>query len=208
MLGIDNIASFLLAATLVIIVPGPATFYVAGRAQHSTRSAGLATAGIVAGDVVLITLAGAGFAALVSRWPMLLQAIQVSGALYIAYLGVDLLRASPAADAQARAAEAPPSGGVLKGFLITLTNPKPILFFGAFFPVFIDKGAQSWMGSFYALGGLFEVINLLYFAALITVFTQLRNTPFFVRFAAGGFKKVSGYGLVLCGAVTLVAAFA
>ncbi|MBU8895107.1 hypothetical protein KRR26_05800 [Corallococcus sp. M34] len=68
--------------------------------------------------------------------------------------------------------------------------------------MFIDKGAQSWMGRVYVSGGLFEVINLHCSAVLLPVFTRHRNAPFFARFAAGGCKNVRGHGLGPCGVIT------
>lgn len=199
MSGIEHVISFLLAAILVIVVPGPATFYVAGMAHRSARSAVVATAGIVAGDIVLIGLAGAGFAALVSQWPALLSAIKISGALYVAWLGFGMLRApaTPARTENAFAA-APSSKGFGKGLLITLTNPKPIVFFAAFFPLFISPATPSWLASFLMLGALFEVINLVYFTALILLIARLRQTTTYQRFATSGFNRISGVGLVLC----------
>src|SRR5688572_30861779 len=84
--GTANVASFLFAATLVVLVPGPATLYVAGQAHRSAGSAGRAMAGIIVGDLVLITLSGLGFSALVTRWPVMLLVLQLGGALYVTFL--------------------------------------------------------------------------------------------------------------------------
>lgn len=203
MLGLENTAAFVLAAALVIAVPGPATIHVAAKARYSVKIAGLAVAGIVAGDVVLITLSGLGFAALVSKWPILLLTIKIIGAVYVAYLGIGLLRAKPDAHSKAPAEASSIFGDFIKGLLITLTNPKPILFFAAFFPMFIDKTTRSWMQSFYALGALFEFINLIYFCAITAVICGFRTVPALERWSGGGFNKVSGAGLMLCAALIL-----
>lgn len=201
--GIDNLPAFLLAASLIILVPGPATLYVAGRVQSSTMNGYVATLGIVAGDIVLITLSGLGFAALVSQWPILLDVIKFAGGMYILYLAFEMLNSPPAQvdskDVKAR------QGGFLKALMITLTNPKPILFFAAFFPMFIDRDGGSTMRSFYALGLLFEVLNVMYFAVIITVVARLHRMNANGRFGGAAMHKISAYGLALCAAFILLA---
>jgi len=203
MLGIQHVVSFLLAATAVIVIPGPATLFVASAARHSARRAAQAAAGIIAGDIVLITLSGLGFAALVARWPVLLSAIKLVGAAYLAYLGVGLVRTRPA-DADATADEPAHAGAraLWKGLAITLTNPKPLMFFGAFFAMFVAPDAPSRIASFYVLGALFELLNVAYFALVIAAIVRLRATAGFARFAAGRFNKLCGalllgYGVVV-----------
>lgn len=204
MLGIANIPAFLAAATLIVIAPGPASFYVASRAQLSIGLAALAVLGIVAGDIVLISLSGLGFSAIVSQWPVALTAIKIAGGLYVAWLGLSMLRAPPPMD---DASKAPVSRSALKGFLITLGNPKAILFFGAFFPMFIDPATGHWMVSFYALGALFQMVNLLYFAALILAVSQLRRSGLFRRWPAARTNVICGTGLLLCAVFVLASAF-
>ncbi|HEY0662778.1 MAG TPA: LysE family transporter [Lysobacter sp.] len=205
----ENITSFLVTASLIIVAPGPATFYVAGKAQHSARTAGLAIAGILAGDIVLIVLAGLGFSALVSKWPMLLSTIKVGGALYVAYLGIGFLRSRPKTSAGASVAGAPMTAkSFFQGILVTLTNPKPILFFAVFFPMFISKASHSWIRSFYALGGLFEILSLTYLSAVALLIMTLRRSKFLERSSASGLSKLSGCCLIACSALILASTFA
>jgi leucine efflux protein len=199
-----NLLSFLAAATLVIIVPGPATFYVLGAAYRSLAGAIASVAGIVAGDVVLILLAGLGFAAVVSQWPMTLSVIKAVGSIYVVYLGVDLLRSKPAAGGDVRTTKATNPGGFVQGFLITVTNPKPIIFFAAFFPMFIDRDSGSSGASFLLLGVWFEIVNLVYFAAIITIVIQLRGRSVFDRFMTNSLTRASGSGLVACGTLIIL----
>lgn len=193
--AIVHLEAFLLAATLVIIVPGPATLYVAGRARHSPGAALRAVAGIVCGDLVLIALSGLGFATLLASWPGLVTAIKVVGALYVIYLGWEMLLSH----AEARAAADDGRAGFGKGLLLTLTNPKPILFFAAFFPLFVDPVAGSSAQGFYWLGLLFQAINLAYFAAVIFAASRLAR---FAGFSAG-LGRLGGCALLGCGMVVL-----
>jgi leucine efflux protein len=199
-----DIVSFLAAATLVIIVPGPATFYVLGAAYRSLAGAITSVAGIVAGDIVLILLAGLGFAAVVSQWPMTLSVIKAVGSVYVVYLGVNLLRSRPVAGEDVAKTQAASPGGFIQGFLITVTNPKPIIFFAAFFPMFIDRDAASWGASFLLLGVWFEIVNLLYFAIITVAVIQLKGRSVFDRFMTKSLAKASGIGLVACGALIML----
>jgi leucine efflux protein len=208
MFGIQNLASFVLASTLVILLPGPATFFVLGQARYTMARAGRATLGIITGDLILIGLSGLGFSALVARWPLLLTAIKLGGAAYIAWLGYGLLKAKPDAAATVSAAPTPRAGrDLLQGLLITLTNPKPILFFAAFFPMFISSRTAAPAHSFYVLGACFEALNLAYFATLIVLMMQARRTRWFARFLDGGFQAASGVGLLGCAGLVLASAW-
>jgi leucine efflux protein len=201
MSGAAQFTSFLLASALVIAVPGPATLFVAGRAHASTRAAVAAVAGIVAGDVVLIALSGLGVSALVARWPNLLDAIRIIGALYVAWLGVGLLRAPAAPAGPATAAQRAHTGDALRGLLLTLSNPKPILFFAAFFPLFLDPAAASAMQGYYRLGVWFELLNLAWFALLVLAVRQLRRSDALAALPRGLVHRLAGCGLLLCAAL-------
>jgi leucine efflux protein len=208
--GIDRPGSFVLSALLVIVIPGPATLYIAGTAREAWRRAGVAAAGIVVGDLVLIALSALGFAAVLAARPQLVSAIKLVGALYLAYLGVGLLRSRRGAPALA-SSPSPPSVRAWRhgvtGLLLTLTNPKPVVFFGAFLPLFVARDAPSPLTSFCTLGALFELINLSYFAAMIVVVRRLRASPGVARFLGGGFDRLCGAGLLACSALVLATAF-
>ncbi|HEY8875963.1 MAG TPA: LysE family translocator [Roseateles sp.] len=163
MSGVEHLGAFLLAALLVIVVPGPATLYVLGQARQALTRAVLAVAGLVVGDLLLITAAGLGLGALLQQWPAALLMLRWVGATYVAWLGLALLRSVPhgeAAPQLSRRAFGP-------ALLLTLLNPKPILFFGAFFPLFLGTGSADWLAGFLRLGLLFELINIGWFALLI-----------------------------------------
>ena len=136
MFSITNLMAFIIASAAVIFVPGPATFYVVGKANIAAHRAVWSVAGIVAGDVVLISVAGFGFAAIVTCFPIVLELTKYVGAAYIIYLGVGLLRVQPA-ETTSLNTQGDRREDLLRGFLLTVTNPKPILFFVAFFPLFI-----------------------------------------------------------------------
>lgn len=202
MQSISNLGAFLLAATLVIVIPGPATLYVTSQALASGRRAAMAVLGIVTGDIVLIAAAAMGFAALLAAWPMLLQLSKWLGAAYLAYLSIGVLRAPD----HAVHPMAPVAGGgaYRQALLITLSNPKPIVFFAAFFPTFIAPTAQVPWHSFVALGFAFEGVNLLYFAGLIVLVGQLRRRATRGTAHSAMVRKASAGGLLLCSVLILL----
>ncbi|WP_329605230.1 LysE family translocator [Undibacterium hunanense] len=179
---------------------------MAGQARQSGRRAVLivAVAGIVCGDVLLITLSAAGFAVLMQSLPWLLPAMRVLGAAYLLYLGIAILRSSAAPAQQ----PSPAHAGFTRGLLMTISNPKPVLFFSTFFPLFIPASQSSVVQGFVMLGLVFESINVLYFVLLCSLLTwankrlsQQSSSGWLRRLQAGGIQKICGGGLLLCGLV-------
>ncbi len=197
--GIAHLPAFLLAATLIILIPGPATSAVAGRVRFSPTTSAMAALGVVAGDIILISIAGVGFAALVSLWPVVQEVAKVGGGLYIAYLALESLN-SPVQTEQP-GVEAP-RGGFAQALAGSLSNPRPALFFAAFFPMFIDTATPSTMGSFVALGAMYEVLNVMYVATIITLMARLHRSHAVNSRAA---QRLGGWGLLLCSALILLA---
>lgn len=196
--GIAHLPAFLLAATLIILIPGPAASTVAGRVRFSACTSAMAALGTVAGDILLIALAGAGFSALVTLWPALQDVARVGGGLYIAYLGLESLN-SPAQLEQP--GPDVPTGGFAQALAGSLSNPRPALFFAAFFPMFIDQASGTTMRSFVALGAMYEVLNVMYVAAIITLMARWHHVNTVKGIAA---QRLSAWGLLLCSGVILV----
>ena len=220
MFNLHDLLAFVLAASLVIVIPGPATLFVGGKLRHSVQAAAAAVAGIVAGDVLLITLSCAGFAMLIQAWPWLLPGMRVVGAVYLIYLGAGLLKSGVKAektaqvgvsDAEVLASTAAPDtiASFVRGLLITVSNPKPVLFFSSFFPLFLpamQAGQSASSAAFLTLGLLFEVINIVYFSLLICLITRLQKNARLQKIPARMLQHISGCGLILCGVVMAVSA--
>uniref|UniRef100_UPI0017C45A3B LysE family translocator n=1 Tax=Ramlibacter sp. TaxID=1917967 RepID=UPI0017C45A3B len=98
-----------------------------------------------------------------------------------------------------------PSGrhAAARGLLLTLTNPKPILFFGAFFPLFINPRAQRWLEGFALLGLLFEMLNLVYFTALVYLVGRLNRSGARNGRAQVLLRRAGALALIACGAWAL-----
>lgn len=140
-----HIFLFLLAAMTLTLAPGPDNIYVLTRGIAQGRKAGLvAAAGFSSGLLFHTLLAVLGFAAVIKAYPPAYHALQYAGAAYLAYLGYRTLRAASAGIALA-ADDANP-GVPLKriywqSVLANMLNPKVTLFFIAFLPQFVQRGA-------------------------------------------------------------------
>lgn len=163
MFGITDYGAFVAAFWLFLMVPGPGNLVIAtGTTQGGIRGGMAATLGVIAGDQVLIWCALGGVAALLHAYPMAFSALQWAGAAYLAWLGIRLwrMRASegdevvPAAPARQRPFR--------QGFLITLLNPKSIVFYVAFLPLFIDPVRQQGVVTFAMLAATAAALVLLY----------------------------------------------
>lgn len=129
---------YLIATIVIVIVPGPTvTLIVANSLTHGTRAGLLNVAGTQAGLAVCIGIVAIGLASLVSAMGWWFDWLRFAGAAYLVWLGWKLIRSNGAIDT-ARAARKPRGGFLLQGFLVMLSNPKTLFFFGAFIPQFID----------------------------------------------------------------------
>jgi threonine/homoserine/homoserine lactone efflux protein len=140
-MGIGQVAGFAGATMVLVGMPGPNNMYISLRSLTQGRRAGVVSAlAIETGTIVYIVVTALGLATLVQASPALFKAITIAGALYLAYLGVKLLKA-PAAE-QSSGIQAAPLGRVFRdGVVVNLLNPKAALFFLAFLPQFTTHGA-------------------------------------------------------------------
>jgi homoserine/homoserine lactone efflux protein len=130
--------AYLIACALVAIVPGPTvTLVVANSLTHGTRAGLLNVAGTQLALALMIGVLVIGLASVIEAMGWWFDWLRLAGAVYLVWLGWRLLRSSGALEAPGRA-PAPPGGFLLQGFLVMLSNPKVLLFFGAFIPQFID----------------------------------------------------------------------
>jgi threonine/homoserine/homoserine lactone efflux protein len=132
-------AAYLVACFVIVIVPGPTvTLIIANSLRHGTRAGFLNVAGTQAGLAIMILLAGIGLSSAIAAMGQWFDWVRLAGAAYLIWLGWKMFRAAGAAGAGAAPAKAPRGGFFLQGALVALSNPKTLLFFGAFFPQFLD----------------------------------------------------------------------
>ncbi len=136
MLGVADYGAFVLAVIVFLAIPGPGNLALVTSTSKGGVPGGLAaTLGVMAGDQVLMWLAVAGVATLLATSPRLFAAVQWLGAAYLAWMGWRMLRAKPG-DAPVLHIRA--GQYFRQALLITLLNPKAIVFYMAFFPLFVD----------------------------------------------------------------------
>jgi threonine/homoserine/homoserine lactone efflux protein len=126
---------------VLVGMPGPNNIYISLRSLAQGRRAGVVSAlAIETGTIVYVVVAALGLVALVQASPTFFTAITVAGALYLAFLGIKLLRA-PITDGPGSIRVAPLGRIYREGILVNLLNPKAALFFLAFLPQFTTRGA-------------------------------------------------------------------
>ena len=123
---------------VIVIVPGPTvTLIIANSLRHGTRAGLLNMLGTQLGLAVMIGVVGIGLTSLIEAMGHWFDWLRLAGAAYLVWLGWKMIRSSGEGDEAA--VPRPPRGGfLLQGVLVALSNPKTLVFFGAFFPQFID----------------------------------------------------------------------
>jgi threonine/homoserine/homoserine lactone efflux protein len=135
-------AAYLAACIVIILVPGPTvTLIVANSIRHGTR-AGLANvAGTQAGIAIMIGIVGVGLTSAIEAMGHWFEWVRLLGAAYLIYIGVQMWRSRGALNADGTARR-PRGGFFLQGLMVALSNPKTLIFFGAFIPQFLDPAGN------------------------------------------------------------------
>ena len=135
-------AAYLVACMVIILVPGPTvTLIVANAIRHGTR-AGLANvAGTQAGIAVMIGIVGIGLTSVIEGMGHWFEWVRLVGAAYLIWMGVQMLRAKGSLNPDGTARR-PRGGFFLQGLMVALSNPKTLIFFGAFIPQFLDPAGN------------------------------------------------------------------
>jgi homoserine/homoserine lactone efflux protein len=129
--------TFLAACVILVIVPGPTvTLIIANSLRHGRRAGLINVAGTQVGLALTVGVVLAGLASLIAAMGEWFTVVRLAGAAYLIWLGYKLIIAK--GDETASDARAPRGGFFLQGLAVALSNPKTLLFFGAFFPQFMD----------------------------------------------------------------------
>jgi leucine efflux protein len=160
MFGIADYASFVAAIIIFLMIPGPGNLaLITSTSKGGVRGGLAATFGVIAGDQVLMWLAVAGVAALLTAYPPAFRAVQWLGAGYLAWLGLRLLRARPG---DAPVLHIKPHHFFNQAMLITLLNPKAIVFYMAFFPLFVDPAHHPGLTTFGVMAATIAALTFAY----------------------------------------------
>jgi homoserine/homoserine lactone efflux protein len=141
-MSLEAYLAYLVACALIAVIPGPTvTLIIANSLSHGPRAGLLNVAGTQLGLGLMMGLLVIGLSTVIATMGWWFDWLRLLGAVYLVWIGLKLLRASGAL-AEARRAPRPRGGFLLQGLLVALSNPKMLLFFGAFIPQFVDpRGA-------------------------------------------------------------------
>lgn len=160
-------SAFLLASLVLAITPGPAVLYIVARSLAQGRRSGVASVlGVALGNLGNALATSVGLAAVFAASALAFTLVKYAGALYLIYLGLQMLRA-PAARALPVAPTAVPLRRIFRdGCVVALLNPKTTLFFAAFLPQFLSPGSAP-MAQSLLLSSCFVAIAALSDAAYV-----------------------------------------
>ena len=193
-LGIHDFVAFVAAVLVFLMLPGPGTLALLNSTgKGGFRAGATATLGLIVGDQLLLWLAVAGVAALLQTSPLVFRAVQYAGAAYLAYLG---LRLAFAREAPARTPAVRTANDFRQALLITLLNPKAIVFYMAFFPLFIDPQTQRGFATFAAMAVTIAALTLVYCLTLVALAGFLAERVRAHRALARTLEKLAGIALV------------
>ena len=151
--------AYLAACLAVAAVPGPSlSLIIATSLRHGAR-AGLANvAGTQAGFALMVLILAFGFQALLEHAAPLFFWLRLAGAAYLVWLGARMILSAGARDEGGK--DIPPTAraGFARGFLVLVSNPKVLLFLGAFLPQFVHAGPGGAAGRIILLGAVFMAI--------------------------------------------------
>ena len=181
--GVIDLPTFIAGVVVIILLPGPNSMYVLSvAARRGVKAAYAGVAGVFVGDTVLMTLSAAGGASLLNANPLLFGIVRWAGALYLLYLAAGILRGAislwrrrnESSEALVEAlAEPTIERPFRRALIVSLLNPKAILFFIAFFVQFVDPSYEYPVVSFLILGAIAQFGSVLYLTILIFTGTRL-----------------------------------
>ncbi|WP_419996145.1 leucine efflux protein LeuE [Streptomyces boninensis] len=191
MFGVTDLSTYLAGLALIILLPGPNSLYVVSvAARRGVRPAYKAAGGVMCGDMVLMALSAGGVASLLQASPAAFAVVKFAGAGYLTWLAVGMLRGAVAlwrrkggaqeavaeqAEADAAESRGAPERPYRRAFVVSLLNPKAILFFISFFVQFVDPSYAHPAVSFGVLAAWAQLFSITYLSILIFSGTRLAS---------------------------------
>ncbi|WP_273827711.1 leucine efflux protein LeuE [Providencia rettgeri] len=171
-LGVLNFWTYLAGLVFIIIVPGPNSIYVLKTSTSSGARYGYRAAlGVFTGDAILVFLSFIGVASVIKASPTLFMIVRYLGAAYLLYLGCKILYSTLKRKSQGEGEEVAVTikseNHFVRALVLSLTNPKAILFYISFFIQFVDFNyANAWV-PYLVLATILELVSFLYLSILI-----------------------------------------
>jgi threonine/homoserine/homoserine lactone efflux protein len=194
--------AYVAACIALALLPGPmVTLVIANGLRHGTRAALINVAGAQVGLAIMIGIVAVGLTSLMATMGYWFDWVRFAGAAYLVWLGIKLIR-FPVEGISADEPPPPPRGGFfLQGLLVLLSNPKVLVFFGAFIPQFMDMSRDhlsqvSLLGvTFMATAGVTDAMYALLSGRARAMFSARRTR--LVSRLSGGFMIGGGIWLAL-----------
>ena len=204
----STFALFIVAALVLLVVPGPSVLYIVARSIEGGRTAGLVSVlGVQTGAMVHIAFAAVGLSAILSSSAVAFSVIKWLGAAYLVWLGLRRIFGRDEEESDVAVEPAPLSRVFSQGVIVNILNPKTALFFLAFLPQFVDPARGPAWAQILLLGATFVILALcsdgLYALLSGTAGGWLRRRMKGATFRRGQ-RYVSGCILIALGAVAAV----
>lgn len=206
--GVTDLWTYVIGAIGIILLPGPNSLYVLSVATaRGVRAGWQGACGVFVGDTVLLTLTALGAASLLRSNPGLFMVVKYAGAAYLAWLGLNLVwtaidkwRSVDATVEQAAETPVNLAHPFKRAMVISLLNPKAILFLLSFFVQFIDPTYETPAIPFLILSAIVMAFSALYLSALILAGARLAQVFRARRRLSGGLASAVGGLFVWFGA--------
>jgi threonine/homoserine/homoserine lactone efflux protein len=197
MFGVTDYPAFVLAVLVFLAIPGPGNLALFSATHVGGFRAGVAaTFGVMAGDQVLLWLALAGVAALITHYPEAFTLLQLGGASYLVGVGYIMLKMDlhglPLLKLH-------PNRFFVQALVITVLNPKAILFYMAFFPLFIDPAAGQGYLTFGVMALTIAVLTFFYGLVAVSLARRLSDWASHNPEAVQWVNRGTGVMLILFG---------
>ena len=194
MFGIADYPSFVIAVIVFLMIPGPGNLaLITSTGKGGLRGGFACTFGLIAGDQVMMWLAVAGVAALLNAYPPAFHAVQWLGAAYLAWLGLRMVLAKPGDKA---VLEIAPHHYLRQAFVITLLNPKAIVFYMAFFPLFVDPARHQGLLTFGVMAATIAALTFAYGVVVVLLTHRLAERLRANPKVSGALQKLAGVFLI------------
>jgi len=193
---------FVMAAATLLIIPGPAVFYIMARSIDQGKNAGLVSVlGVSLGGAVHVLAGAIGVSAILMTSATAFQIVKYLGAAYLIYLGCKTLFSS--SDGITSQIPKAPHKKLRKIFyesaLVEVMNPKTALFFLAFFPQFISPAAGSVTAQFLLLGTIFIILALLSDGLYALLAAGIRKRIVGSNVGSKLLNRITGYFYIVLG---------
>ena len=198
-MNIEVWLTFVITASIILIIPGPTIIYVVGQSlTHGKKVSLPLSLGVISGDALCIILSLLGLSALLSLFATAFIVVKYLGAAYLIYLGFKMIRSNIKLNTQQINSSKYNAKSIFRDvFLVNALNPKGIIFYSAFMPQFVNH-QQNIFFQFGILAITFlslALINVIGYSLLASKTNELFNASKFIR----PFNLTGGLSLICAG---------